>query len=55
MGGRVTGFWALAGLAVMGLIVADIWLHPKGTNAVGNTLIAAEKNTGNQLIGTAAK
>lgn len=54
MGGRVTGFWALAGLVVMGLIVADIWLHPKGTNAVGNTLISAEKNTGNQLIGSKA-
>jgi hypothetical protein len=54
MSGRVTGFWALAGLVVMGLIVADIWLHPAGTNAVGNTLISAEKNTGNQLIGKAA-
>jgi len=54
MGARVTGFWALAGLTVFGLIIADIWLHPAGTNAVGNTLIAAEKNTGNQLIGKAA-
>ena len=51
---RVTGFWSLAGLVVLGLIAADIWLHPTGTNAVGNTLIAAEKNTGNQLIGRAA-
>lgn len=51
---RVTGFWALAGLVVTGLIVADIWLHPAGTNAVGNTLISAEKNTGNQLLGKGA-
>lgn len=54
MQGRVTGFWALAGLVVFGLILADIWIHPAGTNAVGNTLIAAEKNTGNQLLGRAA-
>lgn len=54
MQGRVTGFWALAGLVVFGLILADIWIHPAGTNAVGNTLISAEKNTGNQLLGKAA-
>lgn len=51
---RVTGFWSLTGLVVFGLILADIWIHPKGTNAVGNTLITAEKNTGNQLLGTTA-
>lgn len=54
MGARVTGFWALAGFVVFGLIIADIWIHPAGTNAVGNTLISAEKNTGNQLLGTTA-
>jgi hypothetical protein len=48
---RVTGFWALTGAVVFGLIVADIWTHPAGTNAVGNNLINLEKNTGNQLIG----
>ncbi len=48
---RVTGFWALAGAVVFGLIIADIWTHPKGTAAAGNAVIALEKNTGNQLIG----
>ncbi len=48
---RVTGFWALTGLVVVGLIVADIWTHPAGTNAAGTQVINLEKNTGNQLIG----
>lgn len=47
----VTGFWALTGAIVLGLIVADIWTHPSGTNAAGNAIINLEKNTGNQLIG----
>jgi hypothetical protein len=51
---RVTGFWAAVGAVVFGLIIADIWTHPAGTNAAGNQLAAIEKNTGNQLIGTAA-
>lgn len=48
---RVTGFWALTGAIVFGLIVADVWTHPRGTNAAGNALVRLEKNTGNQLIG----
>ena len=51
---RVTGFWALTGAVVFGLIVADIWTHPKGTTAAGQQIVSLEKNTGNQLIGTAA-
>lgn len=51
---RVTGFWALTGAVVLGLIVADIWTHPAGTKAAGGTLVSLEKNTGNQLIGKAA-
>jgi hypothetical protein len=47
----VTGFWALTGFVVFGLIVADIWTHPSGTTAAGNQIVALEKNTGNQLIG----
>ncbi len=27
---RVTGFWALTGAIVFGLIIADIWTHPAG-------------------------
>jgi hypothetical protein len=50
----VTGIWALAGAVVFGLILADIWTHPAGTNAAGKAIIGLEKNTGNQLIGKAA-
>jgi len=51
---RVTGFWAAVGAVTLGLIVADIWTHPAGTNAAGQAIIGLEKNTGNQLIGKAA-
>lgn len=47
----VTGFWALTGAIVLGLIVADIWTHPAGTTAAGNQIVALEKNTGSQLTG----
>jgi hypothetical protein len=51
---RVTGFWALTGAVVFGLIIADIWTHPQGTTAAGTQVNALEKNTGNQLIGVSA-
>lgn len=47
----VTGFWALTGAIVLGLIVADIWTHPAGTTAAGNQIVNLEKNTGAQLTG----
>jgi hypothetical protein len=48
---RVTGFWAAVGAVVFGLIVADIWTHPPGTQAAGSAINTLEKTTGNQLIG----
>jgi hypothetical protein len=51
---RVSGFWSLAGFIVTGFIVADLVLHPTGTSAAFTGLTGLEKNTGNQLIGTAA-
>lgn len=51
---RVTGFWSLAGLAVLGIIAADLIVHPAGTRAAGNVLINLERNTGNQLLGKKA-
>lgn len=51
---HVTGFWAAVGAVVFGLIIADIWTHPSGTQAAGSAINTLEKNTGNQLIGTAA-
>lgn len=51
---RVTGFWALTGAVVFGLIIADLWTHPAGTQAAGAAVNTLEKQTGNQLIGVAA-
>jgi hypothetical protein len=48
---RVTGFWALTGAIVLGLIVADLTTHPKGTQTIANGVTTLEKNTGNQLLG----
>jgi hypothetical protein len=50
----VTGIFTAIGAVIAGLIIADIWLHPAGTQAAGATIVSLEKNTGNQLIGTAA-
>lgn len=51
---RVTGLWTAIGAVVFGLIVADIWTHPSGTNAAGTQIVGLEKNTGNQLLGHTA-
>jgi hypothetical protein len=51
---RVSGFWSLLGLIVTGLIVGDLVLHPSGTQTAFNGVTSLEKNTGNQLLGTAA-
>jgi hypothetical protein len=51
---RVTGFWAAVGAVIFGLIVADIWTHPAGTNAAAGAINTLEKNTGNQLLGSRA-
>lgn len=48
---RVTGFWAAVGVAIFGLIVADIWTHPAGTTAAGTQIVNLEKNTGSQIAG----
>lgn len=54
MTGGVTGFWTAVGAVIFGLILADIWIHPAGTQAAGTSIVNLEKNTGNQLIGKAA-
>jgi hypothetical protein len=51
---RVTGFWALTGAIVFGLIIADLTTHPTGTTAIANGVATLEKNTGNQLLGNKA-
>jgi hypothetical protein len=52
---RVSGFWSAVGLVLVGLIVADLVLHPTGTSAAFTGITTLEQNTGNQLIGTPAK
>lgn len=51
---RVTGFWAAVGAVIGGLILADIWIHPAGTQAAGTAINTLEKQTGNQLLGSTA-
>ena len=51
---RVSGFWSFAGLVVVGLIVADLVLHPSGTSTAFNGITSRSANTGNQLIGVSA-
>ena len=45
----------LAGLAVMGIIIADILIHPKGTAAAGKVLTDIIKPTESALLGVAPK
>ena len=53
---KVSGFWSAAGAVILGLIIADIIApaHLPGTKAAFSGITTLEKNTGNQLIGTAA-
>lgn len=52
---RVVGIWSAIGAVVVGLIIADLVTHPKGTNAIASGITSLEKNTGNQLLGSPAK
>jgi len=51
---KVSGFWSLTGLVVTGLIIADLVLHPSGTNTAFKGVTGLTSSTGNQLIGKAA-
>ena len=51
---RVTGFWPAVGLAILGIMLADALIHPTGVKAAGGQIVALEKNTGNQLLGSKA-
>lgn len=48
---RFTGFAGLALLVVVGVIIADLELHPTGTTAAGNSLVNIEKPGLNALLG----
>ncbi len=45
-------FWSLAGLAVIGIIIADLVIHPTGTSAAFTGVTGLESNVGNQLLGS---
>jgi hypothetical protein len=48
---RPTSILGLAGLVVVGVIVADFLIHPRGTKAAANGLVAIEKPSFNALLG----
>ena len=49
---RPTTLIGLAGLAVVGIIIADFVTHPDGTTAAGNAIVAIAKPTESALLGT---
>ena len=52
---RPTSFLALLGLVVMGVIFGDFLIHPQGTAAAANGIVAVEKPTLNALLGSTTK
>lgn len=48
---RPAGLLGLAGLIVVGVIVANFIIHPSGTKAAGTALVNIEKPTLNALLG----
>ena len=48
---RPTNLLALAGLVVVGVIIADFLIHPQGTTAAANGIVAIEKPTFSALLG----
>lgn len=48
---RPTSLLGLAGLVVVGIIVADFLIHPTGTTAAGNAIVSIAKPTENALLG----
>lgn len=52
---RPTSFLALLGMVVMGVILADVLIHPEGTKAAAQGLVSLEKPTMNALLGSTTK
>jgi len=49
---RPTSVLALAGLVVVGVIIADALIHPQGVTAAGNSFVNILKPTYSALLGT---
>lgn len=52
---RPTTFIGLAGLVVTGIIIADFLIHPAGTKAAANGLVAITKPAESALLGVAPR
>lgn len=48
---RPANLLALAGLVVVGVIIADVLIHPEGTKAAATGLVNLEKPTLSALLG----
>ncbi len=48
---RPTNLLSLAGLVVVGVIIADFVIHPAGTTAAANGIVSIEKPTFSALLG----
>lgn len=46
--------FGLIGLALGGIIIADLMIHPAGVTAVSNGLNGIQKTVGNQMLGSTA-
>ncbi len=46
--------FGIIGLALTGIIIADLMIHPQGVTAVTNGLNKLQSTTGNQMLGQAA-
>lgn len=49
---RPTTFIGVIGLVIIGVIGADILIHPTGTKAAANGIVAIEKPGLNALLGS---
>jgi hypothetical protein len=48
---KVSGFWSLAGLVVIGWILVDVLSNPKGTEAAFSGVTGLTTVVGNQVTG----
>lgn len=49
---RPTTLLALGGLVVVGVIIANLTIHPDGTKAIANGFVNIEKPSLNALLGS---
>lgn len=52
---RFTGLFGLATLAVLGVMAANLEMHPKGTTAAANGVVNIEKPGLNALLGSTTR